>query len=106
MRLCGFDVGPSSPFFLIAGPCVIESEKLTLDIANELKSIGRELDIPVIFKASYDKANRSSGESYRGTGLTAGLEILSKVKDSTGLPVLTDVHSIDEIKAVSNVVDV
>lgn len=106
MRLCGFDVGSSSPFFLIAGPCVIESEKLTIDIANELKSIGRELNIPVIFKASYDKANRSSGESYRGMGLTAGLEILSKVKDSTGLPVLTDVHSIEEIKAVSNVVDV
>ena len=106
MKLCGFDVGLSRPLFLIAGPCVIESQQMALDTAGKLKEICRELNIPFIYKSSYDKANRSSGKSFRGFGLDAGLKILSEVKKQIGVPVLTDVHSIEEIAAVAAVVDV
>ena len=106
MKLCGFEVGLSRPLFLIAGPCVIESEQMALDTAGKLKEICLELGIPFIYKSSYDKANRSSGKSFRGFGLDEGLRILKKVKDQIGVPVLTDVHSIDEIAAVAAVVDV
>ena len=105
MKIAGFPVGLDAPLFLIAGPCVIESEKMTLDIAQALKEIGEALSIPVIFKASYDKANRSSNDSYRGMGLERGLDVLSLVKSQVGLPVLTDIHSIDEIDKVAAVVD-
>ena len=104
MKIAGFPVGLDAPLFLIAGPCVIESEKMTLDIAQALKEIGEALSIPVIFKASYDKANRSSNDSYRGMGLERGLDVLSLVKSQVGLPVLTDIHSIDEIDKVAAVV--
>jgi len=106
VKIAGFPVGLDAPLFLIAGPCVIESEKMTLDIAQALKEIGEALSIPVIFKASYDKANRSSNDSYRGMGLERGLDVLSLVKSQVGLPVLTDIHSIDEIDKVAAVVDV
>ncbi len=106
MKLCGFDVGLQHPFFLIAGPCVIESEQLQLDVAGQLKEIAGPLGIPFIFKSSFDKANRSSGTSYRGPGMERGLEILAKVKRELGVPVLTDVHSEAEIPAVAAVVDV
>jgi 2-dehydro-3-deoxyphosphooctonate aldolase (KDO 8-P synthase) len=106
MKLCGFDVGLSRPLFLIAGPCVIESQQMALDTAGKLKEICRELNIPFIYKSSYDKANRSSGKSFRGFGLDAGLKILSEVKAQLGVPVLTDVHSIEEIAPVAAVVDV
>lgn len=106
MKLCGFDVGLNQPFFLIAGPCVIESEQLQMDTAGTLKEITAALGIPFIFKSSYDKANRSSGTSFRGPGMDKGLEILAKVKRDLGVPVLTDVHSEDHIAAVSAVVDV
>lgn len=106
MKLCGFDVGLNRPLFLIAGPCVIESEQMALDTAGQLKEICLELGIPFIYKSSYDKANRSSGKSFRGFGLEAGLQILEKVKAQIGVPVLTDVHSIDEIAPVAAVVDV
>jgi 2-dehydro-3-deoxyphosphooctonate aldolase (KDO 8-P synthase) len=106
MKLCGFDVGLDQPFFLIAGPCVIESEQMALDTAGQLKEICNELQINFIYKSSYDKANRSSGKTFRGFGLEAGLQILEKVKAQIGVPVLTDVHSIDEIAAVAAVVDV
>ena len=106
MKLCGFDVGLAHPFFLIAGPCVIESEQLQMDTAGTLKEITSGLGIPFIFKSSFDKANRSSGESFRGLGLEKGLEILAKVKRELGLPVLTDIHSEDQIPTVSAVVDV
>ena len=106
MKLCGFDVGLDYPLFLIAGPCVIESEQMALDTAGRLKEICLELDIPFIYKSSYDKANRSSGNSFRGFGMDAGLKILSKVKAQIGVPVLTDVHSIEEIAPVAAVVDV
>lgn len=105
MKLCGFEVGLDKPFFLIAGPCVIESEQMALDIAGEMKSIADELAIPYIFKASYDKANRSSGKSFRGPGMEQGLEILAKVRREIGVPVLTDVHTEEEIPAVAAVVD-
>lgn len=106
MKLCGFDVGLDQPFFLIAGPCVIESEQMALDTAGKLKEICNELQINFIYKSSYDKANRSSGKTFRGFGMDAGLHILEKVKAQIGVPVLTDVHSIDEIAAVAAVVDV
>ena len=106
MQLCGFDVGLTRPFFLIAGPCVIESEQLQMDTAGTLKEITAALGIPFIFKSSYDKANRSSGTSFRGPGMDKGLEILAKVKKELGLPILTDVHSEDQIAAVAAVVDV
>ena len=106
MNLCGFDVGLQRPFFLIAGPCVIESEQLQMDVAGQLKEITGTLGIPFIFKSSFDKANRSSGTSYRGPGMERGLEILAKVRRELGVPVLTDVHSEAEIPAVAAVVDV
>ncbi len=106
MRLCDFDVGLDRPFFLIAGPCVIESEQLQMDVAGALKEITTSLGIPFIFKSSYDKANRSSGTSFRGPGMDQGLAILAKVKRDLGVPVLTDVHAEGEIAAVANVVDV
>ena len=106
MQLCGFDVGLTRPFFLIAGPCVIESEQLQMDTAGSLKEITEALGIPFIFKSSYDKANRSSGTSFRGPGMDKGLEILAKVKKELGLPILTDVHNEADIAAVSAVVDV
>lgn len=106
MKLCGFDVGLDQPFFLIAGPCVIESEQLQMDVAGELKAITSELGIPFIFKSSYDKANRSSGSTFRGPGMDKGLEILAKVRRELGMPVLTDVHTEAEIPAVASVVDV
>ncbi|MDE2401750.1 MAG: 3-deoxy-8-phosphooctulonate synthase [Burkholderiales bacterium] len=106
MKLCGFDVGLNHPFFLIAGPCVVESEQLQMDTAGTLKEVCGELGIPFIFKSSYDKANRSSGTSFRGPGMDKGLEILAKVKRELNVPILTDVHSEAEIAAVAAVVDV
>jgi len=105
-KLCGFDVGLEHRFFLIAGPCVIESEQSAIDIAGQLKEITATLKIPFIYKSSFDKANRSSGTSFRGLGMEKGLEILAKVKKEVGVPVLTDVHDISEIAAVAQVVDV
>ena len=105
-KLCGFDVGLNQPFFLIAGTCVIESEQSAIDVASQLKEITSALKIPFIYKSSFDKANRSSGNSFRGLGMEKGLEILAKVKQVVGVPVLTDVHDISEISAVSKVVDV
>ncbi len=106
MNLCGFDVGLDRPFFLISGPCVIESEQMALDTAGQLKEITAGLGIPFIYKSSFDKANRSSGSSFRGLGMEKGLEILAKVKREIGVPVLTDIHEIDEIAPVAAVVDV
>ena len=106
MNLCGFTVGLDHPIFLIAGPCVVESEQLQLDTAGALKEMTQALGIPFIFKSSYDKANRSSGKSFRGPGMQNGLRILAEVKRQIGVPVLTDVHSIDEISEVASVVDV
>ncbi|MFD1710929.1 3-deoxy-8-phosphooctulonate synthase [Ottowia sp. GY511] len=106
MKLCGFDVGPTQPFFLIAGPCVVESEQLQVDVAGKLKEITGELGIPFIFKSSYDKANRSSGTSFRGPGMDKGLDILAKVKRELNVPVLTDVHTEAEVAHVASVVDV
>ncbi len=106
MKLGGFDVGLAHPFFLIAGPCVIESEQMALDTAGRLKEITASLGIPFIYKSSFDKANRSSGSSFRGLGMEKGLEILANVKKQIGVPVLTDIHAIDEIVPVSAVVDV
>ena len=106
MKLCGFEIGLHQPFFLIAGPCVVESEQLQMDTAGTLKEITSSLGIPFIFKSSYDKANRSSGTSFRGPGMDKGLEILAKVKRELKLPILTDVHSETEIAAVARVVDV
>ncbi len=106
MKLAGFDVTDTSTFFLIAGSCVIESEQMCLDIAGQMKEITGQLGIPYIFKASFDKANRSSGKSYRGPGRDDGLEILAKVREQIGVPVLTDVHGIDDIAPVAAVVDV
>ena len=106
MKLGEFDVGLDRPFFLIAGPCVIESEQLALDTAATLKEICHQLDIPFIYKSSFDKANRSSSKSYRGPGLQQGLKILQTVKDQLGVPVLTDVHEdtpLDEVAAVADV---
>ena len=106
MKLCGFDVGLQHRFFLIAGPCVIESEQLQMDVAGQLKDITSSLGIPFIFKSSFDKANRSSGSSFRGPGIEKGLDILAKVKRELGIPVLTDVHSVEQIAEVASVVDV
>jgi 2-dehydro-3-deoxyphosphooctonate aldolase (KDO 8-P synthase) len=106
MNLCGFEVGLDKPFFLIAGPCVIESEQMAMDTAGQLKEITGELGIPFIYKSSYDKANRSSGASFRGLGMDEGLRILVEVRKRIGVPVLTDVHTDAEIEAVAAVVDV
>ena len=106
MKLCNFKVGLDQPLFLIAGPCVIESQQMAMDTAGKLKEICNELKINFIYKSSYDKANRSSGKSFRGFGLDAGLKILGEVKAQLGVPVLTDVHSIEEIAPVAAVVDV
>ncbi|HEY1103628.1 MAG TPA: 3-deoxy-8-phosphooctulonate synthase [Burkholderiaceae bacterium] len=106
MKLCGFDVGLDRPFFLIAGPCVIESEQLQMDTAGALQEITASLGIPFIFKSSFDKANRTSGTSFRGPGRDKGLEILATVKAKLGLPVLTDVHTEDDITEAAKVVDV
>ena len=106
MNLCGFEVGLDRPLFLIAGPCVVESRELALKTASELKEITDRLAIPFIYKSSFDKANRSSGASFRGPGLDEGLAILQAVKDEVGVPVLTDIHDISQIEAVAKVVDV
>jgi 2-dehydro-3-deoxyphosphooctonate aldolase (KDO 8-P synthase) len=106
MNLCGFEVGIERPLFLISGPCVVESEQLQMDVAGRLKEITAALGIPFIFKSSYDKANRSSGTSFRGPGIDKGLEILAKVKRELSLPLITDVHSEQEIGAAAAVVDV
>ncbi|MBP9062066.1 MAG: 3-deoxy-8-phosphooctulonate synthase [Rhodoferax sp.] len=106
MKLCGFDIGLQQRFFLIAGPCVIESEQLQMDTAGTLKEITSSLGIPFIFKSSFDKANRSSGSTFRGPGIDIGLEILAKVKRELQVPVLTDIHSEDQISQVAAVVDV
>jgi 2-dehydro-3-deoxyphosphooctonate aldolase (KDO 8-P synthase) len=106
MKLCGFDVGLDRRFFLIAGPCVIESEQSAIDIAGTLKEITASLGIPFIYKSSFDKANRTSGSSFRGLGMEKGLAILAKVRKEVGVPVLTDVHDISEIASVAAVVDV
>ena len=105
-KLCGHDVGLNQRFFLIAGPCVIESEQSAIDIAGQLKEISAALNIPFIYKSSFDKANRSSGTSFRGLGMEKGLEILAKVKKQVGVSVLTDVHDISDIHPVASVVDV
>ncbi|MBN2692615.1 MAG: 3-deoxy-8-phosphooctulonate synthase [Burkholderiaceae bacterium] len=104
--LCGFPVGLDQPFFLISGPCVVESEQLQMDVAGQLRDICRALDIPLIFKSSYDKANRSSGASFRGPGMEQGLDILAKVRRELGVPILTDVHTAEEAPRVAEVVDV
>ncbi len=106
MKLCGFDIGLDKPFFLIAGPCVVESEQLQMDVAGQLQEITRSLGIPFIFKSSYDKANRSSGTSFRGPGRDKGLEILAKVKKTLNVPLLTDVHTEAEVPEAAAVVDV
>src|SRR4029434_6484914 len=105
-HLCGSEGGLEKPFFLIAGPCVVESEQLQMDVAGKLKETTAELGIPFIFKSSYDKANRSSGKSFRGPGMEKGLEILAKVKKTLGVPVLTDVHTAEEVPTVVQYVDV
>jgi len=106
MQLCGFEVGGGQRLFLIAGPCVIESEALVLDVAGRLKAICDGLDVPFVFKASFDKANRSSHASFRGPGIENGLQILSKVREQIGCPVLTDVHTPEEVAIAAGVVDV
>jgi 2-dehydro-3-deoxyphosphooctonate aldolase (KDO 8-P synthase) len=106
MKLCGFEAGLDRPFFLIAGPCVVESRQLALDTAGELNEMCADLGIPFIYKSSYDKANRTSGQSFRGLGMEAGLGILAEVKRSLRVPVLTDVHAVEEISSVAEVVDV
>ena len=106
MNLCGFEVGNDRPFFLIAGPCVIESEALALSTAETLKKLTDRLGLPFIYKSSFDKANRSSGTSYRGPGIAEGLRILAKVKAEIGVPVITDVHEDTPLDEVASVVDV
>jgi len=106
MKLAGFEVGLDRPFFLIAGPCVVESEALQMDVAGRLRDMTAELGIPFVFKSSYDKANRSSGRSFRGPGMQKGLEILAKVRREVGVPVLTDVHTEEEVPEVAKAVDV
>ncbi len=106
MKLCGFEIGLDRPLFLIAGPCVAESQQLCLDVAGRMKELCAGLGIPYVFKASYDKANRSSSKSFRGLGIDAGLAILAEVRQQIGVPVLTDVHAEDEVAPVAAVVDV
>jgi 2-dehydro-3-deoxyphosphooctonate aldolase (KDO 8-P synthase) len=106
VKLCGFDVGLNQPFFLIAGPCVIENESMTMSVAEQLKETTSSLGINFIFKSSFDKANRSSNNTFRGHGIEEGLRILEKVKKEFDLPVLTDVHTEDQVKSVAEVVDV
>lgn len=106
MKLCGFEVGAGQPFFLIAGPCVIEGEGLVLEVAGRMRDLARELEIPYVFKASYDKANRSSRGSFRGPGLEQGLRILGEVRRQLGVPVLTDVHEDTPLAEVASVVDI
>lgn len=106
MKLCGFEAGNSQPFFLIAGPDTLESEQLALDVAGHLQEVAQRLKIPYIFKGSFDKANRTSVNSYRGPGVAAGLRILAQVKQSLGVPVLTDVHEDTPIEDIAAVVDV
>ncbi|CAB3747465.1 3-deoxy-8-phosphooctulonate synthase [Paraburkholderia humisilvae] len=106
MKLADFEIGLDKPFFLIAGTCVVESEQMTIDTAGKLKEVCAKLKVPFIYKSSYDKANRSSGKSFRGLGMDEGLRILSEVKRQLGVPVLTDVHSIEEIEQVAATVDV
>jgi 2-dehydro-3-deoxyphosphooctonate aldolase (KDO 8-P synthase) len=106
MQLCDFEVGSDKPFFLIAGPCVVESEQMAMDVAAYLQELTTELDIPFIYKSSYDKANRSSHESYRGPGIDEGLKILGKVKETLNVPVLTDVHDSSPLDEIAAVVDV
>lgn len=106
MKLCGFDVGLDKPFFLMAGPCVIESEEMVMEIAREMKAICDDLGIPYIFKASYDKANRTSVSSFRGPGIEKGLEILARVRETVGVSVVTDVHTEAEVALVAKYVDV
>ncbi|MEP6943725.1 MAG: 3-deoxy-8-phosphooctulonate synthase [Betaproteobacteria bacterium] len=106
MELCGFEAGLDRPLFLIAGPCVVESEQLQVDVAGRLKEMCAGLGLPFIFKSSYDKANRSSSKSYRGPGMREGLRVLAEVKRQVGVPVLTDVHDEDEVAEVASVVDV
>jgi 2-dehydro-3-deoxyphosphooctonate aldolase (KDO 8-P synthase) len=106
MKLCGYDIGLERPFFLIAGPCVVESEQLQMDVAGQLKEITTALGIPFIFKSSYDKANRSSGTTFRGPGMERGLEILAAVKRELKVPILTDVHTESEVPHVAEIVDV
>lgn len=105
-KVAGFDVGLDHPFFLIAGPCVIESRELAFEVAGQLRELTQQLGIPFIFKSSFDKANRSSGKSFRGPGLDHGLKILSDVRAELGVPVLTDVHDMDQVAPVAEVVDV
>ena len=106
MQLCDFEVGSDHPFFLIAGPCVIESEQLAMDTAGQLKELTADLQIPFIYKSSFDKANRSSHDSYRGPGIEAGLKVLADVKEKVGVPVLTDIHEDTPLDEVASVVDV
>jgi len=106
MKLCHFNAGIDQPLFLIAGPCVIESEQLTMDVAGQLKEITDQLKIPFIFKSSFDKANRSSNKTFRGFGIDEGLRILAEVKKQIGVPVLTDIHTEDQVNDVAAVVDV
>jgi 2-dehydro-3-deoxyphosphooctonate aldolase (KDO 8-P synthase) len=106
MKLCGFEVGLDRPLFLIAGPCVVESRQLQMDTAGRLKEICARLKVPLVFKSSYDKANRSSGRSFRGLGMEQGLAVLAEVKKALGVPVLTDVHTEAEVKPAAAVVDV
>ena len=106
MKLCNYTVGNNEPFFAILGPCVIESEAFTLEMAHQLKAITSDLNIPFIFKASFDKANRSSKDSFRGPGVEKGLQILQRVKDEVGVPVITDVHEDTPLEEVASVVDI
>ena len=106
MKLCGFEIGLDKPLFVIAGPCVIESRQLALDTAAQLKEICAQVGIPFIYKSSFDKANRSSGKSFRGIGMDDGLKILDEVRSKVGVPVLTDIHEIDQVQTVAAVVDV
>ena len=106
MKLCGFEVGSTLPLFLIAGPCVVESDQLQMDTAGHLKEVTGRLGIPFIFKSSFDKANRSSGGSFRGPGLDEGLAVLARIKRELGLPILTDIHTENQVAAVSAVADV
>jgi len=106
VRIGNVEVGGTGSLFLISGPCVIESKRITLEVARFLKELSQKVNIPVIFKSSYDKANRTSIDSFRGPGLDKGLEILKEVKDATGLPILSDIHQVSEIKKAVEVLDI